>query len=544
MGSVSVAGLLLGVIALVTLSLLNSTYQQAIVVGEAAQLTAAVEASTDYVALLLETERRPGGNTAFTPVTAARVYEQIKFQQDASLRLTEIVDSPEVDRLRQLMEAQEVAFLRLAESGDLVDFTAIHNIHLELHDLAETLESSLRTSAFAHGEHASKFAFRAGVAVVAAVAVVLALLSTTTWLISRRWSLILERSEHERASLAASTVSIERRNAQFRALYQAAAETTDEIEVEKVAEGAVSAAIKLLEAELTVLWLAGDDALTIAAVNAVSSWQDDDALPSDPAVPRRVAGRGRSLIMGPGELADIADVGVQGALAGVMAPIIASSQIVGVIGAWSRTANAFDDDDRRLLEMLAAQVAPAIAAGASYAVSEERASRDALTGARNRHQLTDDIAASYAQTLAARGSITAAMLDLDHFKLFNDNYGHATGDLALKLVSRILVEHLRVEDRVYRLGGDEFLVVLDDVSAPEAERILRGILAKVSSASRDELDLPVPVGVSAGIAVSGELDLDFARLLERADSALYEAKALGRGRLIAWHAGTTAAEAA
>ncbi len=538
LATVGAAGVLLGAVAFGALRLVSADAARASRASEAALLTAAIDHSTDYVDVLLQAERGQAAAAFFTPAVIVRIYEQIRLQQDSARRLVELGPSPPILRLRELAEAEEMAFRRFSVNGDAADFAAIRDIHVELHELAERLTEQLSEQAQADSRHSAQLASAASITVLVAVAAVLALLTLTTTLISRRLRSMFLRSEQERQSLERTTASIERRNAQFRALYQVAAESTDELDAVRVAESVASSALRLLDAELGVVWLAQDQGLTLAAMDATAAWVGHDGLPTDPLIPRRVAGRGRSLLMGPGAESDIADAGVEGAASGVMAPIIASSCIVGVVGCWSALPDAFDDDDRRMLEMLAAQVASAISAAGSLEASDTRVNTDALTGVPNRRQLTRDLTTRFA-ALDGR-SLAVAMLDLDHFKRFNDTYGHAAGDVALQVVSRALVANSRNRDMVYRFGGEEFALIMEGATMDEALAALDRTLADVQRASREDPRMPAELTLSAGLACAPEHGRDLSLLLERADQALYAAKATGRARACVWAAGAQA----
>ncbi len=175
----------------------------------------------------------------------------------------------------------------------------------------------------------------------------------------------------------------------------------------------------------------------------------------------------------------------------------------------SVAAVVHDVTDRRLVEE---QVA-------------EMALRDALTGLPNRALLLDRLA----QALDRRGSNVAVLfVDLDQFKLINDSYGHDAGDQLLCEVAARLTAMMRRGDTVGRLGGDEFLIVSDDVTVDQAERLAD----RVRRALRAPIDLDlgqVFVTASIGIAVSGPGD-EPERLLRDADAAMYRAKGQGRDR--------------
>jgi diguanylate cyclase (GGDEF)-like protein len=161
------------------------------------------------------------------------------------------------------------------------------------------------------------------------------------------------------------------------------------------------------------------------------------------------------------------------------------------------------------------------------------ARRDPLTGLRNRRALTEDLELHEARVLRYGHSYCMALLDLDHFKAYNDTHGHLAGDEVLQAVAGRLTELLRDGDTLYRFGGEEFLCIFPEQSiasgSQAVERMRLGI---------EELALPHPgnaggvITLSAGFAI---LDTTLRRsahdVLKGADEALYRAKGLGRNRI-------------
>ena len=148
---------------------------------------------------------------------------------------------------------------------------------------------------------------------------------------------------------------------------------------------------------------------------------------------------------------------------------------------------------------------------------EQQARTDPVTGLPNRHELARDLSREVARTRRNRTSLAMLMVDLDHFKRFNDAHGHPAGDRLLKDVARAWSNRLRAGDVLVRYGGDEFAVILPDCQIHAARRLA------------DRLRAPLPDGqtCSVGVAVwnvneSGE------QLLARADEALLAAKRDGR----------------
>jgi len=159
------------------------------------------------------------------------------------------------------------------------------------------------------------------------------------------------------------------------------------------------------------------------------------------------------------------------------------------------------------------------------------ARRDALTGLLNRRAIQELIDRHAGAQRRVADTFSVLMIDIDHFKAVNDRHGHAAGDLALTHIARLMTQILRAEDRLGRLGGEEFAVLLPASSLAralaEAERLRLAVqLAPVSAG-----EVSVPLTVSIGVAQSAGAAEDPARLLARADGALYRAKRLGRNRV-------------
>ena len=154
--------------------------------------------------------------------------------------------------------------------------------------------------------------------------------------------------------------------------------------------------------------------------------------------------------------------------------------------------------------------------------------RDSLTGLLNRAGLETFLNRQIAAGQGAR--LAMLYLDLDRFKLVNDTYGHAAGDLVLKAIGARLRDVVRPTDAVARLGGDEFVIVLAGVREGQsaklvADKALTSILKPILITERDVVE----IGASVGVAFGADLG-SWQELMERADTRLYQAKRAGRGR--------------
>ena len=162
--------------------------------------------------------------------------------------------------------------------------------------------------------------------------------------------------------------------------------------------------------------------------------------------------------------------------------------------------------------------------------AEKTARTDPLTGVCNRRHFTEIWEKEIAVHQRHTRPLAVLMLDIDHFKVVNDTYGHTTGDKALVHFAQTSANQLRPADRIGRFGGEEFVVLLPDTDATQAKQVAERIRTTVQETTRkQEVDIP-PMTVSIGVAeVLEETRLE--QIIHRADAALYKAKQSGRNRV-------------
>lgn len=164
--------------------------------------------------------------------------------------------------------------------------------------------------------------------------------------------------------------------------------------------------------------------------------------------------------------------------------------------------------------------------------SELEAGRDSLTHLLSRRFLDVILAkeVTYARNSGTRFALVA--LDVDHFKHINDTWGHDSGDMVLQQLASLLNEHVRGGDYVFRMGGEEFLIVLVDVKPEGVRRVAENLRQRVSqTAFRVRDDTKINITVSVGVALH-DGHPDHARILRAADDALYQAKDRGRNSVV------------
>jgi diguanylate cyclase (GGDEF)-like protein len=159
--------------------------------------------------------------------------------------------------------------------------------------------------------------------------------------------------------------------------------------------------------------------------------------------------------------------------------------------------------------------------------SRTASSLDDLTGLLNRRSLPDRFGELAAQAALTGDAVALVALDIDHFKQINDTHGHARGDAVLREVARAIRGELRSFELAYRIGGEEFLIVLPGVDLEHGAGVAERLRARIAALRPDGLDVRVSLGVSAGTGA----EVAYAPLYAAADRALYAAKHGGRDQV-------------
>lgn len=225
-------------------------------------------------------------------------------------------------------------------------------------------------------------------------------------------------------------------------------------------------------------------------------------------------------------------------LSGILGLSVASflSIVLGAVSVWRpahnwarRLQRAQARTSRALMDLAAAQEQLKNANQTLF----EQARVDPLTGLQSRRKFNEDIEEVFPQILQGSGAFSLIMCDVDNFKLYNDNYGHLAGDEVLRLVGETLKRSLRTDDRVYRYGGEEFVLLVRSNSV-EAGRVSAERFRAVIEAMR------IPhcgnnagiITISMGLAhVESGQNYSIGQWIDQADKALYEAKRRGRNQV-------------
>ena len=207
------------------------------------------------------------------------------------------------------------------------------------------------------------------------------------------------------------------------------------------------------------------------------------------------------------------------------APLMWQLKQIGMI-AVIRRAGSFTSSDCELLESIGIEVGTALEHARQHADALAAADHDSVTNLLNHRAVHQRFDRLFNETRQEKGRLAVMMVDLNNFKLFNDTYGHVTGDQVLKRVARVLNEECEPEILTARYGGDEFMVVIPGGSAEDAHELATKIRAHLTDEgySRPHEDRTVPISLSFGIACYPNDGQSRHELLTIADSNLYQAK--------------------
>lgn len=213
----------------------------------------------------------------------------------------------------------------------------------------------------------------------------------------------------------------------------------------------------------------------------------------------------------------------------VIVPLVAGGRVIGTLSVNSSAApRRFTADEIEVLETVANQLALGVRNARLYGRARDRANEDSLTGIFNHRYLHERLEHELLRAKRAGHPLAIALFDLDNFKMFNDTFGHQAGDEVLRVVAATLGMCLRGTDIGGRYGGDEFLVILPQADEPGAQMLLDRVRRKLEEQAKAGFP-PVPIELSAGIAVyprDGQTKRD---LIARADQAMYARKRTDTG---------------
>lgn len=192
-----------------------------------------------------------------------------------------------------------------------------------------------------------------------------------------------------------------------------------------------------------------------------------------------------------------------------------------------RSRDAFSIDQRRIIEMMGQVASASIKNALTLAELERKATIDGLTGLTNHRCFQETLDQEVKRAERYHHKLCLLLLDIDHFKSFNDTHGHPVGDAVLKSVATQLKDMTRENDTAARYGGEEFALILVNTNAQAALLLAERIRTAIERTQRDVAGLHLNVTMSVGLT-EFKPGLTKSRMIELADQALYQSKEKGR----------------
>lgn len=214
-------------------------------------------------------------------------------------------------------------------------------------------------------------------------------------------------------------------------------------------------------------------------------------------------------------------------------PLLVDEELIGLLAVTSYAPNIFSDADQLLMEQISQQAALAIQNARHYEEADKQAKLDSLTGVSNHKHFIEMLYLETEKALDAMMPISLIMLDIDHFKIYNDTYGHMVGDEVLRLTVQAIRSHIKKTDTVGRWGGEEFGIVLPNATITQANMVanrIRRTLSELPLFNIEGQTVPKPT-ISQGIATIPDHTTSADDLVIIADRALYRAKDRGRDQV-------------
>lgn len=211
-------------------------------------------------------------------------------------------------------------------------------------------------------------------------------------------------------------------------------------------------------------------------------------------------------------------------------PLVVHGGVVGVLIVVSMQPAAYTQDDLRVLFIIANQAAFAVQNAQLFAEMAHLAITDGLTGLFNHRHFRASIDRAVTEAAERKRPLSMIMIDIDHFKRVNDQYGHQVGDQVLRKLSQVIQERVRTSDLVARYGGEEFAVLLPETDIDEAVTVARRIHEAVAATDFDGVRITASFGVAT---YPSEYVRNRDELISAADRLAYQAKKGGRNRVCA-----------
>jgi len=323
-----------------------------------------------------------------------------------------------------------------------------------------------------------------------------------------------------------------RRASQLEAINQIARQTTAIVELDELLEKVCQLVHEYFHADHIALLLVEDGALHLREHKGrlTSMFETGASLPVNTGLLGRALDTGKPVLVTDVSQSAEYKSGFAETRCEICVPLTFLNEKLGVLSLESARVNGFDETDLKPLEAVGDICAGAIKNAGFIARARKLAYLDGLTGIFNRRFFELRITEELERATRYGHDLSVVMIDIDHFKRLNDEFGHLLGDEVLRQVSAIFLAQLRKGDIVCRYGGEEFSLLLPETTGTNAMEVAEKLRRLIESYLFP--GVPVPVTISAGIAAFPLFGKTRDQLVAAADNALYTAKQSGRNMVI------------
>jgi len=215
----------------------------------------------------------------------------------------------------------------------------------------------------------------------------------------------------------------------------------------------------------------------------------------------------------------------------ISSPLISQERLLGIIRLDNPLSYVYNQEDLRLLDTIADFSAVAIENTKLVEQTKELAIKDSLTGCFTKSYLMERIRDEFLKNIKQTKGLSLLILDIDHFKKYNDKFGHIAGDIVLRELGELLNKNIKDKGMVFRFGGEEFCIILPDTTKQEAfeigQKIINAVRKKTFLLRRHKTSITVSVGLASSPEDANSED----ELIFKADYCLYQAKQKGRDQI-------------
>ena len=334
--------------------------------------------------------------------------------------------------------------------------------------------------------------------------------------------------------------SEKQRTRELNAIYQATSALLSTLDLNRLLKTILDAALQALPQAGKGLLLLREDDHTIWNIKAAVGWDvvpDPDVLTSPLSEPMEKAAQKKEFMIvkekfqvnansngnNPWEIIEEGPI--------LLGPLYLNKALIGFLVLSTPNSEVIQDMDLKLWEAFGATATAAIHNAQLHQKVQQLALTDPLTGLHNRRGFTVLASQQIKQAQRYKAPLVVMMIDLDHFKQVNDQYGHQAGDQVLVEVTRRMRSTLRESDILGRYGGEEFVVLLPDTDHKEGKQIGKRLLETVRDRPIDTHQGQIPLTISIGMTVYDEWEASLKTMLEKSDAALYRAKEAGRDQI-------------